>query len=368
MTYSFPPLQWFEQGTTSYQVLLITLWGINIGLVSSILGLWVLKPRTRIVWWMAVAFWLSTFLFGSLFVGPAFSSNILRDLWSFAPRTFWVIAFLALPATVAGITELRRTSEQSWGFRNLLVWGCAIPLSVILMGNWLRQLTPSVGPGAARRHQCKMHLKGIGLAMNNFRDWAGVFPDSQTKQIDHFTPSPPRSWRVEILPLLDQYLVFRDYDRSATWDSPKNLPLAIQGMPNYVCPTTPLAEQRDASGRWYSAYALLIGPHTAFPDGKGLAPKAFSDGLSNTALVVEACGQQIIWTEPKDIEITATNIGINLPGSKPNQSSGIWSSYHRDQAFTLFADGSVRALNTDTDPQVLRAITTSNGGEEVGEF
>jgi prepilin-type processing-associated H-X9-DG protein len=97
----------------------------------------------------------------------------------------------------------------------------------------------------------------------------------------------------------------------------------------------------------------LIGPHTAFPDGKGLAPKAFSDGLSNTALVVEACGQQIIWTEPKDIKITATNIGINLPGNKPNQSSGIWSSYHDGQAFTLFADGSVRALNTDTDPQVL---------------
>lgn len=94
----------------------------------------------------------------------------------------------------------------------------------------------------------------------------------------------------------------------------------------------------------------------------------FSDGASNTAIVAEACGQQIVWTEPRDIELTDENLGINLPGHKSGQSIGSWSSYHQNGAHTVLADGSVRFLSVNTDPRVLRAITTVNGGENSGEF
>ena len=62
------------------------------------------------------------------------------------------------------------------------------------------------------------------------------------------------------------------------------------------------------------------------------------------------------------------NVGMNLPGRRPYTSPGTWSSFHKDGAHTLMADGAVRFLNKNTDPQVLKALLTATGGETVGEF
>jgi hypothetical protein len=370
MLYPFPLPTWLEEGTTSHTMVTISLWGIITVLPGSVLGCWVFKPQSRIIWIMAETLWVlaSLLLLLSLIIGLP-RNFMLQDVSPHLALTATVVLlFIAVPAAVSGSSELARHPSAPRGFRDGLAWGCAIPFIMITA---LSILVPSLihSPEAYRHSNCKNNLKQIGLALHNYYDQEGTFPDSQFVS----DGSPARSWRVEMLPFVDHKPLFDSYDQTQTWNSETNTPVATQNVSTYICPSVPAAYQRDTQGRWYTAYATVNGPNTAFPNGKGLALKEIPDGSSNTVLIAEACGQQIVWTEPQDIQTTTTTAGINLPGSKPHQSPGIWSSYHtgvarKGLAFTLFVDGSVRALSVDTDPQVLRAITTANGGEEVGEF
>lgn len=108
---------------------------------------------------------------------------------------------------------------------------------------------------------------------------------------------------------------------------------------------------------------MLRGPKTVGGDGATLLnSKDVADGNSNTIQLVEACGTEIIWTEPKDVEVTHESLGINLPGRQSGTSIGIISSYHRGGANVLFCDGSVRFMNETTDKSVLRKLVTVRGG------
>lgn len=363
MTFTFPPLQWFETGTTSYLVLLISLWVINIGLIGSIVGLWILKPRARSAWLMAEVFWVATLLSTVVFIAEPVRFRVFRYLNDLGQTTLFVIACFAFPAIVAGTAELASSKKQSRGFRTRPIWVLMIPCSAFIMLSLYQQSLLNNPRGAIYRHGCQTNLKQIGLAMQNFHDTYITFPDSRTNLLNGMSPCPERSWRVELLPFMDHIQDFNAYDRASAWDSKKNLRLAMRPMSIYTCPTVPPSDHRDTAGRWYSAYSVLVGPDTAFPNGRGLRQGKFSDGLSNTALVVEACGEEIIWTEPRDLTLPPNQIGINLPGNRPRHSSGTWSSYHTNGAFNLMADGSVRFLSKAVDTQVLRAITTPNGGE-----
>ncbi len=369
MLYPFPLLTQFEAGTTSHTIVTISLWVICIVIPGSVLGCWFFKPRSRIIRIMAEALWVlaSILLFSLLF--RLIPGAILRDIPPYLSITSMIVLLLiAVPAAVAGANELTRHPSTPRGFREVFAWGCEIPLIVIVA---LALMLPSTSTPREHydRTRCKNNLKQIGLVFHNYLDEHGRFPDSQFVS----DGAPARSWRVEMLPHLDHKPVFDSYDQTQTWNSETNTPVATQNVSEYFCPSVPAAYQQDTQGRRYTAYATVNGPNTAFPNGKGLTFKEFPDGSSNTVLIAEACGQQIVWTEPQDVQTTTTTAGINLPGSKPQQSPGIWSSYHtgvarKGLAFTLFLDGSVRALSADTDPQVLRAITTANGGEEVGDF
>ena len=75
-----------------------------------------------------------------------------------------------------------------------------------------------------------------------------------------------------------------------------------------------------------------------------------------------------MWTNPEDIDVDSATIGINLPGREPGFPDGIMSSHHTGGAQAALADGSVRFISADTDPNILKALLTVDGKEEVGEF
>lgn len=363
MLYRFPPPEWFDSGTTSLFILILC-WGITVvGLPATILACLVFPPRSRWLWILAESFWvLSVIATLPLWVPLRFPPLDTELSPAVATAILLILFLLPIPASLAGFCELFKQNAQDRGFRSLGGWVCGL-ICVVFFG----MVTCSTCGGsreAARRSQCKNNLKQIGLAMHNYSDEFGKFPDPQLRAED----SEPMSWRVGILPYRDRKADFANYVPTATWDSDDNFLISKQDVGLYVCPSVPLSDKKDRAGRWYSAYATLVGPQTAFSDGKGKSFREFPDWTSNTVLVAEACGQQIVWTEPRDIDLTDKNVGINLPGNKPGQSNGSWSSYHRDGANVAMADGSVRFLRTATDPRVLRAISTANGGEEVGDF
>ena len=64
------------------------------------------------------------------------------------------------------------------------------------------------------------------------------------------------------------------------------------------------------------------------------------------------------WMEPRDLEAGKMKYRVN---GGPNEIG----SSHRGIAIVTMADGSVRTLTDDTDPEVLRAMLTTSGKERV---
>src|SRR6476661_8060061 len=87
---------------------------------------------------------------------------------------------------------------------------------------------------AARRSQCKNNLKQIGLALHNYHDVNGCFPPAY---IADENGKPMHSWRVLILPYLDQAALHTEYNFSEPWDGPNNSRLLARRPAVYACPS-----------------------------------------------------------------------------------------------------------------------------------
>ncbi|MFN0054259.1 MAG: DUF1559 domain-containing protein, partial [Planctomycetales bacterium] len=85
----------------------------------------------------------------------------------------------------------------------LLIGGCALAVLLVCGGILAALLLPAVQQAreAARRTQCKNNLHQIGLALHNYHDAFNSFPPAY---IPDASGRPMHSWRVLILPFLDQ--------------------------------------------------------------------------------------------------------------------------------------------------------------------
>jgi hypothetical protein len=243
-------------------------------------------------------------------------------------------------------------------------------------------LIPAINPAqeAARRTSCRNNLKAVAHALHRYHDDHGRLPSPDVVAEGSTSAT---SWRIDLpqfvsadhAPSLghtyDRQLA-SGYDRALPWDDAANLPIAQRQPQLFWCPAN--RTPQDDQQRWYSAYAFLTGPGTAFPSDGPLRIIDITDGTSTTLLVVEACGRSIVWTEPRDVDVSRETIEINAPGERPGTSAGILSSYHEfgvdGSAQAAFADGSVRFLSRAISPDVLRKLTTATGGEGIsdGEF
>jgi hypothetical protein len=222
---------------------------------------------------------------------------------------------------------------------------------------------------AANLSQSIKHLRQIGLAIHNFHSAMGNFPPAIV-----FGPDgkPWHSWRVLILPYLEEPRLFNQYDFMQPWDSPKNRAL-IDKMPAvYRDP-----QNGDEAGS-FTHYAALVGNKTAFPPSgsrititngrassglyKGIGIVSVTDGTSNSIAITPVDpARKIPWTKPEDIAVGDDFPGLGQPGGifTPTQIEGA------GVAPVLFLDGSVRTLSARIGLATLRALTTIRGGEII---
>jgi hypothetical protein len=91
----------------------------------------------------------------------------------------------------------------------------------------------------------------------------------------------------------------------------------------------------------------------AFVKGQGVPfPAHFTDGTSNTILIVEA-GNAVPWTKPEDLHFANDEPLPELGGLFP------------DVFHAAFADGRVLTLTKRYDEKMLRAAITANAGEVI---
>jgi len=204
---------------------------------------------------------------------------------------------------------------------------------------------------AARRSQCSNNLKQIGLALHNYHSTYACFPPAYVADKDG---RPMHSWRVLLLPYMEQQALYRQYRFDEPWDGPNNQRIASTILQVYQCPSDP------PGGAATTNYVMIVGPGTLSDGASCSKISDVHDGTSNTIAVVEIANSGIGWAEPRDLDAATITFAIN--DGSPN---GI-SSRHPGVANALLLDGSVRAIPATTDPSVLRALSTIAGNERVG--
>lgn len=187
------------------------------------------------------------------------------------------------------------------------------------------------------------------------------------------------SWRVLILPFVDQAPLYNRYKFNEPWNGPNNKKLLSQ-MPDVY--RDPIYGKTDD---YYTHYATVTGKGTAFPtEGVKMDAKQptsplynldkskgatgflnITDGTSNTILIGSVSPtRKIPWMKPEDIKFDEKFPALGKKGSfaTPYESGGIASGVF------LFGDGSVRSIRSDINPTTLRNLLTISDGQVIGEI
>jgi RNA polymerase sigma factor (sigma-70 family) len=194
---------------------------------------------------------------------------------------------------------------------------------------------------AARLARSQQNLKQIGLALHNYHAAYGHFPPPAIYSRDG---KPLLSWRVAILPFLEQDNLFKLFKLDEPWDSPHNRAL-LKHMPDTYAPVVPTAGERD---RTY--YQAIVGKGAAFEPQGTVRAADILDGTSNTIAVAEAA-TPVPWTKPEDLAYAADQ---PLP-----RFGGLFDGDFN----ALFLDGEILLLSRKADEKMLRAALTRAGGE-----
>jgi RNA polymerase sigma factor (sigma-70 family) len=196
---------------------------------------------------------------------------------------------------------------------------------------------------AVRLVMSQNNLKQIGLALHNHHDTYKYLPGPAIYSKDG---KALLSWRVAILPWIEQDALYRQFKLDEPWDSPHNLKLLDQMPAIYALPGDPAGKQG------MTHYQAFAGKDTGFEPRKKLRLNDFVDGTSNTIIVVEA-SSPVPWTKPEDLPYVADQALPRLGVPAGNDFNA------------LFGDGSVRLLSGKANEKMLRRAITRNDGEVV---
>lgn len=203
---------------------------------------------------------------------------------------------------------------------------------------------------ASRRSQCSNNLKQIALGLQNYHDTYGSFPPAFVAEENG---KPMHSWRVLILPFIEQDPLYQMYDFSEPWDGPKNRTISSTAPHVFYCPSDPAGYTTNTS------YVLITGEETGWADDHSPRRDDFVDGPSETIMLAEIAKSNIHWMEPRDLTLSQAMRGINA-------TIGVSiSSHHPNGANVACADGSVHFLPNTLPASEIRALITIAGGERI---
>ena len=225
-------------------------------------------------------------------------------------------------------------------------------------------LKPAVtaAQGAAARMQCANNIRMIALAMHNYHDARNGLPPLYSVDANG---RPLHSWRVHILPFIEQSALWESIRLDEPWDSPHNRQFHAMMPAIYGCPDNP------GAGCTYSVIAgsatvppapggSFVAATAATPGGRMPRGGNFgeiTDGTSNTIAIVEV-KEPFNWMNPTaDITLDEFAKGINQDGRV--------GSFHTGGINVGFFDGSVRFVTDTVAPAILRILGNPRSGQSV---
>lgn len=252
-----------------------------------------------------------------------------------------------IPGLVCGIIGLNRIarSERAAAGPRLTGQGMAIAgiilsaLSMLILPVMVGLMLPAVQAAreAARRSVCTNNVRQLALAMLQYESAHGILPAAITDADGR----PLLSWRVAILPFIEEQALYEQFHLDEPWDSEHNRGLLGLMPLTFACPSA-------ASGPGITRYLLLDGPGTAFETSRldtGLGAAARVRGVklgelptdsSETLLIVEAPSDRAVaWTKPEELNVSAAE-AQHLEEPADGHARGIRQA--------AYADGRVESL------------------------
>ena len=213
----------------------------------------------------------------------------------------------------------------------------------------------------ARRATCKNNLKHIGLALHAYHDEYGSFPPA-------FIPDeeghPAHSWRVLLLPYMDEQKLYSQYRFDEPWDSPHNSTLANKIPSAYRCPSIVKSHRHHdletEHSLWMTDYVAISTAGAVFDGTQTTSIEEIHDGTDKTLVVAEVRPHSVHWMQPTDV--TPHELMSDLLYSTQDDHAN-----HIDGLHVLHANRSARFLSAKTTLKELQEMVSLDGNESMAE-
>jgi len=164
----------------------------------------------------------------------------------------------------------------------------------------------------------KERFKQIGLQFHNYESAMRVLPPGKEGRDE--SGKSFLSWRVHILPYLDQIELYNQFRLKEPWDSEHNLKL-LERMPDVYKSGANGLEAYGDTKPGYTTFLAPVGEGTIFGGLKPCKLADILDGMSNTIWLVEVKPEfSKPWTAPADYAFDVANpvlglaeIGVDKP-------------------------------------------------------
>jgi hypothetical protein len=235
------------------------------------------------------------------------------------------VGLLALALTGNGppkqVTEAFNKATMDVSGNQIIIKG-----AIEITPDLIKQAFPDNGPGpnGGRSKLSRLVLdnnfKQLGLAFHNYAS----SHNSEFPAV--FSPKgKPFSWRVALLPYIEEEGIYNKLHLDEAWDSPHNLEVAKSMTPRCYKPV----DRTSNPGETY--VKTFTGVDTIFGQENVTSFKKMAKGSSNTILFVEA-EKPVIWTKPEEIAYT------------PNLDFIAELFWLADQTTVTMADGGIRRI------------------------
>jgi hypothetical protein len=187
-------------------------------------------------------------------------------------------------------------------------------------------------------------LRQLALAIHAFHDVNGRLPSDVTDK----DGKPLLSWRIEILPYVEETPLYKAFRRDEPWDSEHNKQLLAK-MPDVFRNGT---EKKDETRTYFQGYA---GPGAVFERGVRVTLLGITDGTANTLLLAEA-GPPVEWAKPADIAYDPKKPLTKRVGPFGNVFNFVT------------ADGTTHTLRPDLDETTTRRLIERADGHPIPDL